>query len=351
MTTRILVTGSRRWWDRWTLWRRLDQVLEEHGPLTIVHGAACGLDDLARWWADRRGQAHEPYRADWHTYGKRAGPRRNQEMVADGAAVCLAWPDPESRGTVDCIWRAREARIPTEVCPTTRPEVEVLCDRLLSLDPVRWAQLARWMRYREDVSGWGAVEELMYRALFEAERSGDGLTIQLLAPWAWPEPPEVLAYRPDWIALRASARIEQRVTWRRRPRPDGSRAPALLDFRSDGPKGRRSHLVAPSRCEEAPLEIVESLVAALAPPDRFAVDDPPQWWEQVRRLLADVLATPITATPDAYTADRWWFSRPSWGPTHPMPELDRATFEADGLAACVERIVSYFRQGMSSPSA
>jgi hypothetical protein len=56
----------------------------------------------------------EPYPADW-SFGKSGGPVRNQKMVDAGADVCLAFPLPDSTGTVDCMERARIAGIPTLV--------------------------------------------------------------------------------------------------------------------------------------------------------------------------------------------------------------------------------------------
>lgn len=265
MTTRILVTGSRRWWDRWALWRRLDQLLEQHGALTVVHGGAPGLDDLARQWAELRGQDEECHAANWSTWGKRAGPMRNAGMVQAGAALCLAFPDPDSKGTWDCVRRARETEIPTEVVPGRRPEVEVLCDRLLELDAARWGELARRLRYQEDPHGPREVEEQLHRALHLAEQGNDALTIRLLRPWASPTPPEVLAYRPSWIALRASGRIERRVTWR--PDPRNRRpglAPYILFQSPPNDRGIPARLrESREMCEQQPHVVLETLSAFL----------------------------------------------------------------------------------------
>jgi hypothetical protein len=118
---RVLVTGSRKWTDEqavcWALYTygfRWAQVKGE--PLTIVHGAcAAGADRMADdWGRAATGCEVERWPADWRQ-GKAAGPARNQAMVDAGADICLAFRCPKSRGTVDCIRRARAAGILTYV--------------------------------------------------------------------------------------------------------------------------------------------------------------------------------------------------------------------------------------------
>lgn len=117
--TRILVTGSRHWPDSDALRAALDELLAQHGqPLTVVVGdCPTGADRMARRWAlDRRasGARLEVHHADWHRYGRAAGPIRNRRMVASGADVCLAFiqPGAASRGTRHCVGRAERAGIP-----------------------------------------------------------------------------------------------------------------------------------------------------------------------------------------------------------------------------------------------
>jgi hypothetical protein len=120
---RILVTGSRDWTDRGLIERALADVIAENHtrtPKVLVHGGARGADSLAdaiwRGWRVPGGAAEpEVYRADWFKYGESAGPRRNAEMVAAGAGICLAFPLGESRGTRGCIALAEKAGIPVRV--------------------------------------------------------------------------------------------------------------------------------------------------------------------------------------------------------------------------------------------
>lgn len=114
---RILVTGSRDW----SSWTAVDHALStarwkltEDGALTVVHGdCPTGADHFAKLWTQMTsGVSEETHRADWDRHGKAAGPIRNQHMVDRGADLCIAFLLPQSRGTRDCMRRARTAGIP-----------------------------------------------------------------------------------------------------------------------------------------------------------------------------------------------------------------------------------------------
>lgn len=128
-TYRVIVTGSRKVTPEQRAY--VEKVLTTElkpcngGPqITIVHGAAPGVDTVADRWAQRTiYTTSEPHVADWCTHGYYAGPTRNAEMVATGADLCIAFPDRRShRGTSDCIGRAIGAGIPVRVFPLPLPE-------------------------------------------------------------------------------------------------------------------------------------------------------------------------------------------------------------------------------------
>lgn len=81
----------------------------------LVHGGARGADTIAAQefveLFGLRGTV-EVHEAEWVTYGRYAGPRRNAEMVALGADVCLAFPLGASHGTRGCMALAEAAGIP-----------------------------------------------------------------------------------------------------------------------------------------------------------------------------------------------------------------------------------------------
>ena len=125
MAYRILVTGSRNWPDgdgniisiailRW---------LEEQGWVVgvdpnpvVVHGGASGVDTVVDQMVRGWGWIPECHLADWVCYGRWAGHRRNAEMVALGADVCLAFPLGVSPGTRGCMRVAESAGIPVVDC-------------------------------------------------------------------------------------------------------------------------------------------------------------------------------------------------------------------------------------------
>lgn len=107
MSRRLLITGSREWTDE----AAVHGALLLWGPGVVIHGAARGADRIAGALAARLGWPVEIYPADWDRHGRAAGTMRNRVMVERGAEVCLAFPLRGSRGTWDCVRRARAARI------------------------------------------------------------------------------------------------------------------------------------------------------------------------------------------------------------------------------------------------
>lgn len=85
---------------------------------TIIEGGARGVDRQAAGIVERAPHKkfkHECFPADWETYGKVAGPIRNQRMLDAGADLVLAFPGPASKGTWDMVRRAEKAGIVVEV--------------------------------------------------------------------------------------------------------------------------------------------------------------------------------------------------------------------------------------------
>lgn len=113
MAKRVLVTGSRDWEDVARIRGVLAQMIEPNNCLTIVHGACpTGADAIADAWAQRFSFINERHPADWARYGKAAGFRRNAEMVALGADVCLAFIRNGSKGASHTADLAEKAGIP-----------------------------------------------------------------------------------------------------------------------------------------------------------------------------------------------------------------------------------------------
>lgn len=127
---RILVTGSRDWKDESVIHRVLMEALSKFPGATLVSGACpTGADSIAEMiWGLCFGAPVERHPADWvgpcraackpghrrrnnfgGTYCPAAGNYRNQDMVDLGADIVLAFQLNGSRGTQDCIDRAKAA--------------------------------------------------------------------------------------------------------------------------------------------------------------------------------------------------------------------------------------------------
>lgn len=114
---RVIVCGSRHWQDREKIADRLYDLslASENLRCTVVHGGARGADKIAAQEAQKIGLLVEAHPADWERYGKSAGFRRNAEMAAAGADLCIAFWDGLSTGTGHMMRLALERGIPVEV--------------------------------------------------------------------------------------------------------------------------------------------------------------------------------------------------------------------------------------------
>ncbi|MFI5877567.1 SLOG family protein [Streptomyces sp. NPDC051445] len=84
--------------------------------VTLVHGACPkGADAIAHHFGLVVGIEIEAHPADWDSWGKSAGFRRNADMVNLGADLCLAFIRGGSRGASMTAGLARDVQIPTEV--------------------------------------------------------------------------------------------------------------------------------------------------------------------------------------------------------------------------------------------
>ena len=132
---RILITGS-RYRPAIDVYKVLDRY--KGSVNEIIVGDATGADEAARTWAVSNGVDLTVHRADWSAHGRAAGPMRNQEMVDSGADLCLAFPMSGSRGTWDCVDRARKAGIVVTVIDKSEGEgQETEQQRLSDDDTVR----------------------------------------------------------------------------------------------------------------------------------------------------------------------------------------------------------------------
>jgi hypothetical protein len=108
---RTIIAGSRNlpaafgWEQFWQLMEAARQVLPQ--PITsILSGTAAGIDQMGENWAACRSIPISRWPADWRTFGRAAGPRRNQQMAENADALIAFW-DGQSPGTKNMIDHAR----------------------------------------------------------------------------------------------------------------------------------------------------------------------------------------------------------------------------------------------------
>lgn len=144
----IIVTGERDWKDRETVYRVLDEELQDwmvHAPIGLTagtkhlslfilrHGVAEGADWIANDWARERGVTVERFPAQWKDpvtgqYDSSAGPRRNRDMAKKeprsnkvmafwSGKMRIKYGKREYSGTLDMIQAALAEGIPVRVTP------------------------------------------------------------------------------------------------------------------------------------------------------------------------------------------------------------------------------------------
>ena len=113
----MLVTGSRGWTNVTLLEHILLAQTKDKKLVRLVHGGAKGADQLAHKLAIKQGWQFKVYTPEWRRLGKRAGPQRNSDMLAqEKIDLVVAFPMEESKGTWDMIHKARKAGARVVIC-------------------------------------------------------------------------------------------------------------------------------------------------------------------------------------------------------------------------------------------
>jgi hypothetical protein len=96
---RIAIVGSREFSNP-----EIIEAFIETLPIgdVIVTGGALGVDSMAEGFATKRGLEVKIWLPDWITYGKAAGPIRNEQIIQDSDMVVAYWNEI-SRGTRSSI--------------------------------------------------------------------------------------------------------------------------------------------------------------------------------------------------------------------------------------------------------
>ena len=111
---RVIVAGSRGFTNRHYGFFCLDVFHSQWPIAALISGMASGADTIGCEWARSRGIQIIPMPADWNTYGKAAGYKRNEQMAELGDYLIAFW-DGISRGTKHMIDIAEAKNITTTV--------------------------------------------------------------------------------------------------------------------------------------------------------------------------------------------------------------------------------------------
>ena len=109
----IIVSGSRHWTDKGAI---REAILALEDVTLVIQGEARGADTLAKEVAKDLGIDVEGYHALWDVHGRAAGVIRNQLMLDEERPdMVLAFPLPESKGTLHMIKIARKAGVEVQI--------------------------------------------------------------------------------------------------------------------------------------------------------------------------------------------------------------------------------------------
>ena len=110
---RVIIAGGRDFSDYVLMCRTMDTLLSnisKDTDIVIVCGMARGADTLGDRYAKDRNYKVNYFPADWNTYGRAAGYKRNEQMAQNADALVAFW-DGKSRGTKHMIDLARKYRL------------------------------------------------------------------------------------------------------------------------------------------------------------------------------------------------------------------------------------------------
>lgn len=120
---RILVCGDRHWRDDVAVFEVLERFVDVKDVM-VIDGEANGADTSAHKAAKELGFKTKRFAARWNTYGKAAGPIRNQRMLEEKPHLVFAFHEhiEESKGTRHMMRIAVEAGVPTFLYPQKKPK-------------------------------------------------------------------------------------------------------------------------------------------------------------------------------------------------------------------------------------
>lgn len=117
MTKRVIIAGCRDYDNYDEAREYIDYCvsdIRQKYQIIVVSGGCKGADLLGERYAEENGLEIERYPADWKTYGRSAGPRRNMQMAEVSDYVICFW-DEKSKGTKSMIDYACKCGKPVKI--------------------------------------------------------------------------------------------------------------------------------------------------------------------------------------------------------------------------------------------
>lgn len=98
---KLLVAGSRNKHPK----EEIEEQIMIHNPSILIHGGAKGVDSVAATAAKKAGVPTKVFLPDWASFGRAAGPIRNEAMVlfCDRAIIFWDGKSPGTRNTIELL--------------------------------------------------------------------------------------------------------------------------------------------------------------------------------------------------------------------------------------------------------
>ncbi len=108
---KVLICGDRNWKKKSTIYRVLYGFPKD---TLIINGGCVGADILSSQIARQLKLEVQEFHAEWDTYGKKAGPIRNEQMLKENPDIIIAFHSHihSSKGTLHMMTIAKKAGIP-----------------------------------------------------------------------------------------------------------------------------------------------------------------------------------------------------------------------------------------------
>ncbi|MEA3387395.1 MAG: SLOG family protein [Patescibacteria group bacterium] len=95
---KTIIAGGRDFQDK----EMMNSILNNKNISQVVSGCAKGADFLGEIWAKENKKSIKYFPANWDTYGKRAGFKRNEDMAHYAECAIIFW-DGKSKGSKHMI--------------------------------------------------------------------------------------------------------------------------------------------------------------------------------------------------------------------------------------------------------